>query len=134
MKRYFVAYKHTGEVLEELEKRISTVTNALATKKIQAYATLFDEGKFQSENQTAGQIMETAFQKISAMDGLFVLIAGAGVSEGQLMEVGYALAIKKPIIVAYQEDVKTYVNQLANISFSYSDLNDLSKKIMELDL
>lgn len=134
MKKFFIAYRHTGEDILELEQRISTIDIALAAKGIKAYATLFDESEFQKNHTSAGHIMEKAFQKISAMDGLFVLIAGSEKSEGQLIEVGFALALKKPVIVARQKDAKTYVHELTNLSFEYSDLVDLSKKILELDI
>ena len=134
MKKYFIAYRHTGEDLMELEKRIHSVEIALAAKGIKAYATLFDEDQFIKNSYNAGQIMDRAFQKIAAMDGLFVLINGDEKSEGQLMEVGYALALKKPVVVARREGAKTYVNELTNLSIEYSDFNDLSKKIMGLTL
>lgn len=134
MKKFFIAYRHTGEDILELEQRISTIDIALAAKGIKAYATLFDESEFQKNHTTAGHIMEKAFQKISAMDGLFVLIAGSEKSEGQLMEVGFALALKKPVIVARHKDAKTYVHELTNLSFVYDDLSDLSKKILELNI
>lgn len=134
MKRYFIAYRHTGENMLELEQRLGKVEIALATHKIKAYATLSEEDEFIRDKSTAGQIMEKAFQKIAAMDGLFVLINGAEKSEGQLMEVGYALALKKPIVVAVKEGIETYVPELANIKVVYRDLDDLVQKIKEADL
>ncbi len=133
-KKYFIAYRHTGENIDELEQRIRVVETALATKDIKAYATLFDEEQFEKNQTTAGQIMEKAFQKIAAMDGLFVLIMKGEKSEGQLMELGYALALKKPVIVARQKDVVTYADQLTDLSFEFSDLADLSKKIQGLNI
>ncbi len=134
MKRFFIAYRHTGENLMELEQRLNKIEIALATHKIKAYATLSEEEEFVKDRYSAGQIMERAFQKIASMDGLFVLIHSNDKSEGQLMEVGYAIAIKKPIIVAYQQDVKTYVPELANKSVAYKDIDDLVQKIKELEL
>ena len=134
MKNFFIAYRHSGEDILELEKRIRAVEVALAAKKIKAYATLFDEETFKKNHTTAAQIMEKAFQKIAAMDGLFVLITGNEKSEGQLMEVGYAIAIKKPIIVAFHQDAKTYVPELATHAVAYSDFGDLEKKILELNI
>lgn len=134
MKKYFIAYRHTGEDIMELEKRIRVVETALMTKSVQAYATLFDEEQFQKNSYSAGQIMERAFQKISIMDGLFVLINGDEKSEGQLIEVGYALALKKPVVVARRDGAKTYVDELTNLSIIYSDFNDLSHKIMSLNI
>lgn len=134
MKRYFIAYRHTGEDILELEQRLSKIEIALSTHKIKAYATLSEEEEFVKDEYTAGQIMERAFQKIASMDGLFVLINSNDKSEGQLMEVGYAIAMKKPVIVAHQKDAKTYVPELANLSIVYDDMNDLVQKIKEADL
>lgn len=134
MKKYFIAYRHTGEDLMELEKRISTIEIALAAKGIKSYATLSEEDEFQENGLSAGQIMDRAFQKIAAMDGLFVLIASSDKSEGQLVEIGFALALKKPVIVARQKDARTYMHELTNLSFEYSDMADLSRKIQELNL
>lgn len=134
MKRFFIAYRHTGEDLLELEQRLQKIEIALATHKIKSYATLSEEDEFVKNKQTAGDIMERAFQKIAAMDGLFVLLHGNEKSEGQLMEVGYAIAMKKPVIVAHQKSVTTYLPQLANFSIEYDTLDDLVKKIQEADL
>lgn len=134
MKRYFIAYRHTGEDLMELEQRLGKIEMALATHKIKSYATLSEEEEFVKDEYTAGQIMERAFQKIASMDGLFVLINGSEKSEGQLMEVGYAIAMKKPVIVAHQKDAKTYVPELATQSIEYTDINDLVQKIQAAEL
>ncbi len=134
MKRYFIAYRHTGEDILELEQRLSKIDIALSTHKIKAYATLSEEEEFVKDEWSASQIMERAFQKIASMDGLFVLINSNEKSEGQLMEVGYAIAIKKPVIVAYQKDVKTYVPELATLSIAYDTLDDLVQQIKEADL
>lgn len=134
MKRYFIAYRHTGENMLELEQRLSRVEIALAAHNIKSYATLSEEDEFVRSKATAGQIMEKAFQKIAAMDGLFVLINGDEKSEGQLMEVGYALALKKPIIVAVKSGIESYVPELASTKIVYQDLDDLTKKLKEAKL
>lgn len=134
MRRFFIAYRHTGEDIQELEQRIRTVEMSLATHDIQAYATLFDQESFTKNHVSAGKIMEEAFQKIAAMDGLFVLIMGNDKSEGQLIEVGYAIASKKPVVVAYQKEANTYVPELANIAIAFDDLADLANKIRDTKL
>lgn len=134
MKNYFIAYGFTGESITELEKRISVAELGLATHGIKGYANLSEEDEFVRNKFTAAQIMEHAFQKIAAMDGLFALIHTGNKSEGLLMEVGYAIALKKPVVVAYQQDVSTYVPQLANVSIAYKDLDDLELKIKEAQL
>ncbi len=134
MKQFFIAYRHTGEDLLELEKRIRTIETALAAKDIKAYATLFDEDTFVQNKATAGQIMKHAFEKMDSMDGLFVLIMNSEKSEGQLIEVGYTIAKDKPVIVARQKNAKTYVHELTDLSIEFDDLADLARKIQDLDL
>ena len=134
MKQFFIAYRHTGEDIMELEKRIRTIETALATKQIKVYATLFDEETFQQNNLTAGQIMRHAFEKLDSIDGLFVLIMNSSRSEGQLIEIGYALAKNKQIIVARQKDAQTYAHELTDLVIEFDDLNDLARKIQELEL
>lgn len=134
MKRFFIAYRHTGEDIQELEQRIRTIETALATHGIQAYATLFDQESFTKNHTSASKIMEEAFQKIAVMDGLFVLIMNGDKSEGQLIEVGYAIASKKPVVVAYQKDANTYVPELANVAIAFEDLDDLAAKVRDAKL
>ena len=134
MRNYFIAYRHTGEDIQQLEERIRTIEAALATHNIKIYATLFDQTAFNQNHVPAGRIMEVAFQKIAAMDGLFVLIMNNDKSEGQLIEVGYAIASKKPVIVAYQKDSNTYVNELANVAIPFDDMADLANKIRDAKL
>lgn len=134
MKRYFIAYRHTGEDMLELGQRLSTIEIALAVHRIKSYATLSEENEFVKDKYSASQIMQHAFQKINAMDGLFVLINSDEKSEGQLMEIGYAIAKRKPVIVAYRKGSKTYVPELATFAIEFTDMQDLAKKIKQADL
>jgi nucleoside 2-deoxyribosyltransferase len=50
-----------------------------------------------------------------------------------LIEVGYALASQKRIILAIKNDVKTtFLHQIANEVIEFENLEDLYKKIMEV--
>ncbi len=133
-KNFFIAYKFSGEDMMTLSRRIRTVQEALATHGIKAYATLAEEERFKEKQLTIKQIFDLAFQKINAADGLFVLQAGNERSEGQLVEIGYALAKNKPIIVARKLGVKSYIHEFASHDILYTDLADLSRKIQDLAL
>lgn len=134
MKKYFVAYRYTGENPEILQERLTTVVEALGKSGIEAYCNLFDQHEYESQSLTAQQIMNKALEKIDESDGLFVLITGNEKSEGQLIEVGYALAKDKHVIVAAQENAKTYVPDMADTAVIWSDMPDLVQKLEGLQI
>lgn len=132
MKKYFVAYRFSGESLEVLQERLSLVVEALRVAGIDAYCNLFDQHDHDRENLTPKQIIEKAFMQIDASDGLFVLIASNDKSEGQLIEIGYALAKDKPIIAAIQQNVVTTIDGYADQVIKWQDLSHLDAKLKEL--
>lgn len=129
---YFIAYRHTGVDSVYLEQLLSVARDAFASAGIDIYCTFFDENEFQKQSMNPRQIMDHAFAKIELMDGLFVLIDGDEKSEGQLMEVGFSIARKIPLIVAKREGVSTYVDKMADDVFTYNDLDDLRQKIARI--
>jgi nucleoside 2-deoxyribosyltransferase len=129
MKRYFVAYRFSGEPKEVLEERLGLVVEALRKAGIDAYCNFFDQHEIDKHNLNAREVMKKAFAQIDERDGLFVLIASDDKSEGQLIEVGYALAKGKHIISAIQEDVKTYVDSLVHQAINWNKLDDLKTQL-----
>lgn len=129
MKTYFLAYRFSGESQDILHERLSLVVEALKDSKIDAYCNFFDNHIMDSKNLSKRQIIDKAFKKIDKSDGLFVLIASNDKSEGQLFEIGYAIAKGKDIIAAIQQDVATYVDDLADNVIRWKDLDDLNAKL-----
>lgn len=79
--------------------------------------------------------MAHAFYVIDNSDILFVIQTSEERSEGMLMEVGYSIAKKKIIIVATKSGVhNTYLPTMGTIAFEWSNLEDLSEKIGNLEL
>jgi len=134
MKKYFVAYRFSGEVPEVLEERLGLVVSSLGKAGVEAYCSLFDQHQYEKENLNPRQIMEKAFAKIDESNGLFVLIASDQKSEGQIMEVGYAFAKKIPIIAAVKTGTQTYVDSMADHTLYWDNLPDLQTKIEALEV
>lgn len=132
MKRYFVAYRLTGESTEVLQERLSVVVDALRKAGIDAYCNFFDAAI--AENVTVKEVLDKAFGQIDERDGLFVLVASSDKSEGQLLETGYALGKNKHIIAAVQTDAKAYASDLADQVIRWRDLNDLKIQLERLSV
>lgn len=134
MKKYFVAYRFTGEDPDVLHDRMSTVVDSLKKVGIDGFCNLFDEKEYQKSKFGAKEIMDIAFNKIDNSEGVFVVIASDDKSEGLLMEIGYAYAKKKHIIVAVHEDATTYAPSIGNQSIVWRDNKDLAAKIEAMKL
>lgn len=129
MKSCFVAYRFSGEPTEVLEERLKAVVDSLKKAGLEAYCNLFDNHIMDSKTLSKSEIMQKAFGQIDVSDRLFVLIASDDKSEGQLIEVGYALAKKIPVVTAVQADVKTHLTDLSDKVVIWNDLADLKNKL-----
>jgi nucleoside 2-deoxyribosyltransferase len=134
VRKYFVAYRFTGENPKELKKSLSAIVEALGKVDIEAYCNIFDQHEYDVQSLKPKQIMEKAFAKIDESDGLFVLITSENKSEGQLIEVGYALAKGKNIVAAVHEGVATYVPDMANLAIKWNEPEDLRTKLEALTI
>lgn len=129
---YFIAYRHTGADLKQLDTMLPAVRDAFAGKGKEAYCTYFDEASFQDKGLGPREIMEHAFKKIEELGGLFVIVDSSEKSEGMIMEVGYCIAQKIPFMVAKREGVSTYLDKMTSSSFEYKDVEELIAKIKEI--
>lgn len=129
---YFVAYRHTGAEPERLEAMLPVVRDTLVAKGEDVYCTYFDEANFKSDGFGPKQIMEHAFQKIEEQGNLLVVLDDTQKSEGMILEVGYCLAKAIPIVVARRRAVETYLDQMATVTFEYTDIPDLANQIKEV--
>ncbi len=130
----FVSYRHTGESEEVLSELLAGIRDALKNADVEVYCTFFDEAEFQNKKMGPRQIMDHAFELISARDLLFVVQISDNKSEGMLMEIGLAIAKKIPVVVATHDLVGyTYVPDMADFSFRFADINDLKAKISDID-
>lgn len=114
---------------------LSAVIDALRERGATTYCTWFDKPKFREKGVNAGVIMEHAFSVIEKSDLLFVLQTSNVRSEGMLMEVGCALALKTPIIVATMLGVEhTCLPQMTSVFFEWTGIKDLREKTQEVRL
>lgn len=130
----FIAYRFTGEEPEQLGELLARVRDKLKEAEVEAYCTFFDEASFKDKSYGAKQIMEHAFAVIDKSDMLLIIQTSENKSEGMLMEAGYCLAKGIPIVAAVKKGVTaTYVPQIADRSFEWTDLEDFQKKIEAFD-
>jgi nucleoside 2-deoxyribosyltransferase len=104
--KLFCSYAFTGEDEQVLFERMGMVVDALNTSGHDAYCPLFDPHKIAlQEKGDILAIFDYAFKNLAMCDGMVAIIASERKSEGQLMEVGAALAADKPLYLFIHSSV-----------------------------
>jgi len=131
----FVAYRHTGEDPEVLNKQMNAVRKGLKKAGIEFHCTYFEEDEFQDRKMGAREIMEHAFSVLDKCSCLLVILSSEEKSEGMLMEIGYCFARQIPIVVAQSSEVsKSYVPQMAQTVISWQTYAELESGLEGLTL
>lgn len=124
-----LAYRFTGEDPEKTKILLKKIVEIFQGNGHETYTPIFD---FNYGGKTKKQIYTDALDRIDENDALFVLIRGGEKSEGMLVELGYAVAKKKKIIIAIRKEVESRTLFYADKTIIFEDEEDLLNKIKEI--
>ena len=131
--KIFISYKFAGENPQELEKILLEISNVLEESGHKVYSASKDEDLFIQENFSAKQILNHALTEIDNADCLLVFAKSNEKSEGMLIEIGYALAKNKKIILAIKENVNFFFTEdIADEVIEFEDFDNLLNKLKEI--
>ena len=127
MKNIFVAFKLTGEDKNKVKATMKKVCSSFENQGDLYYCSILDDDAPREDN---GKLFDYLFKKLSDADEVFVLMQSGSVSEGMSMEIGYAKAKGKKIILAIHKGVKNLkAKELADEVVEFTDLDDLIIKL-----
>ncbi len=133
--KIFIAYKFTGEDVNELRRTLSEICAVLHGVGYSTYCSIEQEDDFQRQGHTHQQIIENALQELRSSDALLAYVNSSARSEGQLMEIGYALAKNKPVILVHKTGTNVHSSKvMANQVIEFDDHADLLKKLADLKI
>ena len=130
--KVFCSYAYTGENEAAVAARMKNVVDILVAQKLGAYCIEFDPGaKLFTEPH---QYIQRALQQMQSCDVVYVVMTSKRRSEGMLIEIGAALTLKKPIVLALHESAagSTYVPEFADVMKTWSTNDDLYTTTKEL--
>lgn len=119
------SYAFTGEDQAQLQHRLERVVEVIEKNGHSVFCYHFSVHR--TPTIAPQDALMEAIQQLKKCDILLAIVTSARKSEGQLMEVGAALSLGKPIVVAQHRSSldKTYLPGLAEHSFVWNDLDDL---------
>lgn len=132
--RAFVSYRHTGAEADTTTAMLEVVRKVLSKKGIAVSNVFFDVRKGDLPVKSPGELMVEAFGMLSRSDFVLALQLSEERSEGMLMEVGYALAKQRPVVVATRANVReTYLPSMAAYDFRWENLDQLEEKLSQIE-
>lgn len=127
MAKIFITYKFTGETREELERTVGDLTRFLKSKGHNVYCTLSDNN---IQAQSKDVLFNYAFKEIDKSEVVMIFLKSDEKSEGMLMEIGYAMAKNKRIVLLVKKEVKkTHIRNLIKEQYEFSDMAELYNKL-----
>lgn len=130
MVKIFISYRFSDIPIDELKKLIDPVYNLFKDAGIDVFCNFYLDQYYKDNNHTAKQIMEHCFSELEGSDFVVCLVDTPKYSCGMLLEIGYALANKKSIVVCTREgcEIDTLM-AMANKNIKYGSYDELVGKI-----
>lgn len=127
--KIYVAYKYTGADKEKLKILLTSISKTLEKQNHSTFMYFRDGGKWESRDGyiPVGKVMRECFVKIKESDCILILAQSSELSEGMLLDIGYAIALNKPIIVLKQENCSLPKTEaLATKILTYKNEEDIA--------
>ena len=125
-----IAYRFTGEDPKELDSMLTSIKEVLESAGHAARISFFHQNRYEIEKYSVKQIMDDAFQEIDGADMLLAVVKSPEKSEGMLIEIGYARARNKRIVLALKEGLdSSSAIGVADDVLRFADLPDLYRKL-----
>ncbi len=131
--KIFISYKRTGEDPEELKEVIHNIFTNLEKAGHIPFCSFWKDDFFKKNKFTYKQILEYALNELENSDCILAFVKSEDKSEGMLLEIGYALAKKKKLILAIKKDVRTvFIREMADQIIEFEALDQLYSKLSKL--
>ena len=132
--KIFLSFRFTGEDPKILVQTNKKIVNALGKSGHTVSDSMQSQDYFAANHFSNKQILEHTLQELDQADVYLAYINSDQRSEGMLIELGYALAKGKKIIVAVKKGSRTYTPELASEVIEYENLEELYQKLEQLNL
>ena len=133
--KIYVAYKHLGEDEARLKMILEDVAEEIRQLGHESFIYLRDIQKWGevTHNLTPRQLILKAFEQLNRCDAILVIVDCSEKSEGMLLEIGYAKALGKKILLAVDksldENCLRFVRGIADCTIEFNEVSDLKDQI-----
>ncbi len=126
--KIFIIQRVSGENMNKLRKESHKMSLILNKNNHNVSCTMLEGEDFGKKGPK--EMLEYAFKEIDNCDVLIAIVRSEKRSEGMLMEIGYAFAKNKKIILFIKKKVvKTYLREMTDRYIEFESTRDLYNKM-----
>jgi nucleoside 2-deoxyribosyltransferase len=131
--KIFISYRFSDIPKEELEKLLNPVCKLFKSHNIQVFCDFYKDDYYKENGYTVRAIMDDCFSMLDQVDLVLCLVDTPKTSCGMLLEIGYALAKEKLIMVCSRNgcEIDTLC-KMADENITYNSYDELLDKIQEV--
>jgi len=130
--KFFTSFRWTGEDPEKMKQLMKVVCSTLEKVGHEHHCNFWKDD-YKYVQKTHKEIIDEALRDIDNDDCFLAIVRSDEKSEGMLIEVGYARAKGKRMILVIKKGVKTnYLKHLFDEIIEWKNLKDLSDKISKI--
>src|SRR3989338_1967471 len=119
--KFFITYRFTGEEPSRIKQELRYIGVALKKMRHTYWHSLALEKIIRKKKLSNAKILQMTLKKLVDADAVLAFIKSDRKSEGMLLEIGYALARKKKLIVLIRKGVKTsFLREIADSVVEFS--------------
>ena len=124
--RIYIAYRFTGVPKSQLDELIDPVVKTLKQEGYDAFCNYYSDEKYKREKYDLKRIMNHCYSELEDRDVVLCLIDTKELSCGMLLELGYAFAKEKKVIVFSRIgcEIPT-VKEMVDEHYTYKDYDEL---------
>lgn len=133
--KFYLAYKFLGQDKNELRSFLEEISTVIHNLGHDSFCHFRDIQKWRGTDKedNPSQIIFEAFKEVEKSDAVLAFVEINEKSEGMLLEIGYAKALNKKIILAIKKsldkDFLRFVRGIADLVIEYESLTDLKKQL-----
>ena len=130
--RIYVSYQFKGSDKVGLRESLEAVSKTLSAAGHEPFVFYREVMAWGKKKFSSRKIINEAFLALDKCDAVLAVVESEQVSEGMMLEIGYAKALGKQLVLAINEklekDFLRFVRELVDEVIEYKNLADLDKK------
>lgn len=126
----YLGYKFSGVDKYQLKEELTLISKIIEEKFEDIFICFRDFQNWGEKDYSGNEIINKVFDVITKSNNVFIYLNSNEKSEGMLIEVGYAKALGKNIILLKKEGVQSYfLEKIVNKIIEFKYLDDLRNKL-----
>ncbi len=128
--KIFVSYRFRGENKKDLKSKLEKITSILENNGHQSFVYFRDKENWKTKCLPPGKAIKEAFKEIKKCDAVLGFLDQKEMSEGMLLEFGFAKALNKKLILLISSKYsRPTLEALSDKAVKFKQLKNLEKNL-----